>query len=112
MKSKLNKYLIVLFCVFSLVACDSSSDQTQKTLEDRLVDNFAQSDQSVRDRVEVIVTASSDKNYKLAMNELGILAGSRIHSREQRQAIDFLMTELRYNMEDEDLLRKAEQDEN
>lgn len=106
---KLNKYLIVIFCTLSLVACDSSSEQTQKTLEDRLVNSFSQSEQSARERVEAIVAASHNQNYKFAMNELGKLAGSRIHSKEQRQAINFLMNQLRYSMEDEDLLKRAEQ---
>mgnify|MGYP001163275535 CR=1 FL=1 len=112
MIKKLNKYLIVLFFGLSLIACDSNSEKTQNTLEDRLVDNFSQSDQAVRDRVQVIIAASNNKNYKLAMNELGILADSRTHSGEQRQAINFLMTQLRFNLEDEDLLRKSGQAEN
>ena len=112
MIKKLNKYLISIFCVLSLNACDNNSEKTQKSLEDRLVDSFTQSEQAVRDQVEAIVSASNDKNYKLAMNKLGILASSKIHSGEQSQAIRFLMTQLRYSLEDEDLLKKTEQGEN
>jgi len=112
MIKKLNNYLMIIIFGLSLVACDSNSEKTQNTLENRLVNNFSQSDQAVRDRVKAIITASKDKNYKLAMNELGVLAGTRIHSEEQRQAIDFLMTQLRLKLEDEDFLRKSGQAEN
>ena len=104
-----NKILhILLVCVVSFViaACDSNQEKHQKTLEERLVDSFEMSDRAVRDRVQVIVTASKERNYKLAMNELGILSATQINTPTQKHAIKLLMEQLRFNLEEGEIVQK------
>ena len=105
MKKFITNIFIVL-CAISLWACDSSSEKRIKTLEEKLVGIYAASNSEVVDRVNIIVTASNDHNYILAMNELGILSASQINTPEQKKVIKSLMTQLRYNLEDEDAANK------
>ena len=90
----------------SLWACDSSSEKRTKTLEEKLVEIYATSNTEVVNQVNMIVAASDDQNYTLAMNELGILSASQINTPEQKKAIKSLMTQLRYNLEDADAAYK------
>ncbi len=98
--------IIIILCSISLWACDSSSEKRIKTLEDKLTDVYAASNSEVVNRVNIIVAASNDHNYTLAMNELGILSASQINTSDQEKAIKSLMTQLRYNLEDEDAANK------
>ena len=98
--------IIIILCSISLWACDSSSEKRTKTLEEKLVDIYSASNAEVVNRINIIVTASNDHNYTLAMNELGILSASQINTPEQKKTIKSLMTQLRYNLEDEDAANK------
>ncbi len=104
-----NKILhIIMACVLSIliVACDSNQEKHQKTLEEQLVENFKFSSRDVRARVQTIVTASKEKNYTLAMNELGILSATQINTPTQKRAIKLLMEQLRFNLEEEEMSSK------
>jgi hypothetical protein len=106
MKKLINNTVSVFIFSFLLVACDSTQERQKKTMEDRLLGSFEQSEEKVRDRVSVIVSASKEKKYILAMNELGILAKTNMNNTEQKQAIKLLMSQLRIAMESEELKAK------
>lgn len=98
--------LMILLCGIYIAGCDSVQEKHKKTLEEQLVDTFATSSTEVQDRVSTIVDASEDKNYTLAMNELGKLSASQINTPAQNHAIKLLMAQLRFNMEEEELSKK------
>lgn len=50
----------------------------------------------------MIVVASKDKNYSLALNELALLSATNQLSKSQKLSIDKLMRQLRYDMEEEE----------
>ena len=104
-------FILVSLLSLSLFACDSNQEKHKKTLEEKLADSFSQSEETVKNRVNVIVKASEDKNYMLAMNELAILSASKINNPEQKQAIKLLMTQLRFNMEEEEIAAKTKSSE-
>ncbi len=106
MRVRLINFVLIGVLSIVMVACDSNQEKHQQTLEEQLVDNFASSDQSVRERVAIIVEASKNKNYTKAMNELGILSASQINNSSQEYAIKRLMEQLRFNMEEEELARR------
>ena len=98
--------IILLSLSFLLFACDSNQERAKKTIEERLVDSFAMSNPEIRSRIDVIVLASKDKNYVTAMNELGILSHTNLNNKEQKQAIELLMTQLRNAVETEAMAMK------
>ncbi|HPF45418.1 MAG: hypothetical protein KDF58_07195 [Alphaproteobacteria bacterium] len=100
-------FILVSLLSLSLFACDSNQEKHKKTLEEKLADSFSQSEETVKNRVNVIVKASEDKNYMLAMNELAILSASQINNHEQKLAIKLLMNQLRYTMEEEEIAAKT-----
>lgn len=101
------KNIIIIFSLlFLLFACDSNQERAKKTLEERLTDSFAMSGRDLRERVEIIVTASKEKDYVKAMNGLGILSKTQLNNNEQEQAIDLLMTQLRNAMETEEIAKR------
>jgi len=89
-----------------LSACGSNQEKHKKSLEEQLVDSFAGSEQSVRERVDLIVEASESQNYAKAMNELAMLSAVQINSAEQKYAIKRLMDQLRFNLEEVELAHK------
>lgn len=91
-----------------LSAC--GDDGQRRSFEDRLVDSFDGAEQAVQDRVQTIVKASNERNYVLAMNELGIISKTNINNAEQKQAINILMSQLRIAMEEEEMLFKKQTD--
>ncbi|MBT6031435.1 MAG: hypothetical protein HOH19_02585 [Kordiimonadaceae bacterium] len=84
------------------MSCESGNEERTATLEDKLVASFSSSTEENRESVAAIVAASKEKNYAKAMNDLAILASTQINTPEQKQAIKFLMTQLRFSMEDQD----------
>ncbi|MCC3861337.1 hypothetical protein [Pseudemcibacter aquimaris] len=99
----MRKIVALITLSLLLISCDNNQERKKKSLEERLVDSYAQTEQDVRDRIDIIVKASEEKDYILAMNELGMLYRTRINSKEQIQAIEMLMTDLRIAMETEEL---------
>lgn len=95
------KFTLVSGFCFALFACDSNQEKHQKTLEEQLLDSYEFSNREVRDRVQVIILASNEQNYKLAMNELGILSATQINTASQKHAIKLLMDQFRFNLEEE-----------
>ncbi len=99
---------IVLLMAFSLLlfGCGSNQEKHQKTLEEQLIYSYKLSSQDVREHVRLIVQASEDKKYTLAMNELGKLSATQINNQTQKHAIKLLMEQLRFNLEEEDIARR------
>jgi len=95
------KFVLVAHICLLMIACDNNQEKHQKTLEEQLVDSYELSSREVRDQVQVIINASKERNYKLAMNELGILSATQINTPPQKSAIKLLMEQLRFNLEEE-----------
>lgn len=94
-------HMIMISTVFMVVvSCDSNQEKHQKTLEEKLVDSFAQADVSVRKKVSKIVADSKEEDYSNAMNELAILSATHLNSPAQEYAIKRLMEQLRFNLEE------------
>ncbi|MBL4601219.1 MAG: hypothetical protein JKY84_00595 [Emcibacteraceae bacterium] len=103
MINKIFNIFVVLLAVLFLTGCDSMQEQHKKTLEEKLFEDFRFSEKSVRARVDLIVAASKQKNYILAMNQLGILSATQINNSAQARSIKLLMVQLRFSMEEQDL---------
>ena len=103
MMNKLTHILSIVFLSTLIASCDSNQETHQKSLEEKLVDSFAQEDKPTRDRVSLIVSASNDKNYAKAMNELAMLSANHLNNKEQDNAIRQLMVQLRFNIDEAEL---------
>lgn len=106
MIKRITTIILLSLLTFLLSACDSNQEKHKKSLEEQLIDSFATSEKNVRDRVELIVEASENKNYAKAMNELAMLSAAQINSAQQEYAIKRLMDQLRFNLEEVELARK------
>lgn len=100
--------IIIAVCSLFLMSCDINNEKQAKTLEDKLIEVFSSADQSRQTRIEGIIMASKDQNYKFAMNELALLSAMQINTPNQEQVIRLLMNHFRLNMEAEDMIRKRE----
>lgn len=106
-KKLLNIFAISVISL-AINACDSNQEKHKKTLEEKLIDSFGQADLSARNQVSLIVSASEEKKYAQAMNELAILSATNLNSREQEFAINQLMNQLRFNLEEIELAGREE----
>lgn len=97
---------LTVFILLAFASCDSNQVRHKKTLEEQLTDNYVLSPKVIRSRIEIIVSASKNKNYALAMNELGILSSSQINDDDQKRAIRLLMAQLRFNLEEDEILAR------
>ncbi len=104
--------ILVPLALLCLSSCDSNQEKHRKTLEERLVDSFSASENIVRERVDVIVSASKDQDYVLAMNELAILSATQQNNPAQKQAINLLMNQLRFNMEEAEFTARSQRQDN
>lgn len=104
--------ILVSLALFFLSSCDSNQEKHKKTLEGRLVDSFATSQTLVRERVDIIVAASKVQDYELAMNELAILSATHQNNPAQQQAINLLMNQLRFNLEEAEMTVRSQRQDN
>tara|TARA_B100001939_G_scaffold347487_1_gene369243 strand:- start:1564 stop:1902 length:339 start_codon:yes stop_codon:yes gene_type:complete len=97
---------LALAVTFSLTGCDNFETKHKKTVEERLVDAFATMPDEMRQRIDQVVADSDAKAYQQALNELALISHTTRLTAAQKRAVDDLMRQLRYDMEEEELARQ------
>ncbi|WP_321389104.1 hypothetical protein [Emcibacter sp.] len=92
-----------VFMIGNLAGCEKLETRHKKTVEERLLDSFSDSSEELRERVGRVVVAAEKKDYEFAMNELALISATRQLEKPQKKAVDDLMRQLRYDMEEEEL---------
>ena len=98
-----------IFMIGHLAACEKLDTKHKKTVEERLLDSFSGSNEDLRARIGRAVVAAENKNYEFAMNELAVISATMQLEKEQKRAIDDLMRQLRYDLEEEELGDKLDE---
>ena len=93
---------LVLIMAASVASCGLSDDtQDRSTEEARLVQSFSAESSELQQHIKQIVTMVQVRNYREAMNKLALLSATRRLTHEQKIAVDFMVRQLRYDMEEE-----------
>ena len=98
-----------IFMIGHLAACEKLDTRHKKTVEERLLDSFSDSNEDLRARIGRVVAAAEDKDYEFAMNELAVISATIKLEKDQKRAIDDLMRQLRYDLEEEELEDKPDE---
>jgi hypothetical protein len=69
--------------------------------EDRLLYSFRNESAEIQQHVTDIIAAAKALEYQAAMNDLALLSATRNLTDKQRNAVDTLVRQLRYDMEEE-----------
>lgn len=104
---KLISAVILLFMVSS---CDKLDEQHKDTIEDRLIYSFRHEAPELQNTVEEIVRRAKEKNYQDALNKLALLSATHKLNKNQKHAVDTIMKQLRYDMEEEIFSEKKAQE--
>ncbi len=101
MYRKIARLFFYLMLVVSVVSCDNQNDTRNDSVEDRLIRSFSNEKTELRQHVEVIVEDSKAEKYQDALNKLALLSATRRLSSEQKIAVELIVRQLRYDMEEE-----------
>lgn len=99
--------LLIGAFVMMLSGCEKMDEKHKLTIEDRLVYSFRAEDAATREDVSHIIEAVRKKDYRQALNGLTLLSNTRKVSKIQKKAINDLIRQLRFDMEDEEINNKG-----
>jgi len=97
---KIVKATIAGIALCFMSSCDKLDEQHKDTIENRLVQSFREERPEVRERVSEIVRAAEEQDYQGALNKLALLSATTKLDRKQKYAVDAVMKQLRYDMEE------------
>lgn len=94
--------MMVLGASVFLFSCETQDAKHKQSVEEKLISSFRSAPEKTIQRVQGIVLAAKDKNYPLALNELGLLSVTNRLSKPQKLSVTSLMRQLRFDMEEEE----------
>ncbi|WP_417319391.1 hypothetical protein [Emcibacter sp.] len=98
-----------IFVLGQLGGCEKLETRHKKTVEERLQESFSESSEELRVRIGRIIIAAEKKDYEFALNELAMVSATTALEKSQKKAVDDLMRQLRYDMEEEELENKSDE---
>lgn len=97
------KYILVMITIFAVSACGKNEEEvyegTRETV--RLIRSFQNETPEMQDYIDEIIKEANDLNYQDAMNKLALLSATHKTTKQQKIAIELMMKQLRYDMEEE-----------
>ena len=91
---------LAVMTIFFMSSCDKLDEQHKDTIENRLVQSFRDESPEVRERVSEIVREAEEQDYQGALNKLALLSATTKLGKKQKYAVDAVMKQLRYDMEE------------
>ncbi len=89
----------------------SSCGETEKTHDqDRLTYSFRNESPEMQQHVATILAEAKEQKYQTAMNKLALLSATRTLTHEQNNAVEILVKQLRYDMEEEIFQQQSQQE--
>lgn len=85
----------------ALSACEKLDESHKESIEDSLIRSFKAEDPALKKHVSDIVRQAEEDQYQEALNKLALLSATHTLNKEQKKAIDALVRQLRYDMEEE-----------
>ena len=110
MYRKIAKLFFCLMLVATVISCDNQGDTKNDTVEDRLIRSFSNENMELRQHVSVIVEDAKAEKYQDALNKLALLSATRRLSNEQKIAVELIVRQLRYDMEEEIFSERDQQE--
>lgn len=93
--------------MIAVLSC-GKSDETYD--EDRLTYSFRNESPELRQHVALIAEEAKALKYQAAMNKLALLSATKSLTDEQKNAVDILVKQLRYDMEEEIFIEQGRQE--
>jgi len=94
------RFLLMCFTIILLGACERIDTKHKKTIEENLVETFQNTDENLQAQIDRIVKASKEKDFQFALNNLALISAHNQLTKDQKKAIESLMRQLRYDMEE------------
>ena len=98
-----------LIIILSAASCEKRDEQHKDSIEVRLLSSFKRESPALQKRVAEIITNAKADDYQAALNELALLSATHNLTKEQKLAVDTLVRQLRYDMEEEIFSKQDEQ---
>ena len=107
-QSILRSIILVSALILTVSGCDNMDEKHKLSIEDRLIYSFRGEDEETREKVARIIDAARENDYREALNDLAILLNTRKVNQVQKKAINDLIRQLRFDMEDEKMAKTPE----
>lgn len=111
MYRKLIKLFLGLIAVMVVSSCGTSDETRDSTLEeDRLIQSFSDESPEMQHHIAEIVENAKARQFKGAMNKLALLSATKQLSKKQKYAVDVMVRQYRYDMEEEIFNKQGQQE--
>lgn len=111
MYMKLAKLFLGVVLIIAVSSCGSSDGMRDSTAEeDRLIQSFSDESSELQQHVAEIVRNAKAGQYQDAMNKLALLSATRLLSNKQKFAVDTMVRQYRYDMEEEIYDKQGQQE--
>ncbi len=101
MVGKFTKLVLGMVMMVTVVSCEKRDESHKGTIEDQLIYSFRDADPELQQHVSKIVTKAKALKYQDALNKLALLAATNRLNKDQKHAINIMVKQLRYDMEEE-----------
>ena len=98
MFGKVTGLLISVMLMMTVASCGKSNETDD---QDRLTQSFRDESPDLQQHIAEIVKEAGQSDYKAALNKLALLSATRKLTSKQKYAVDVLVRQLRYDMEEE-----------
>lgn len=107
MTGKIVRLLLSLLLFITVTSCGKPDDTHD---EDRLTYSFRNESPELQQHVATIISEVKARKYQDAMNKLALLSATRTLTDKQRHAVDILVRQLRYDMEEDIFSQQGRQE--
>ena len=106
MLGKYVKLVLVVVLATAIVSCGKPAKSQNDTIEDQLIKSFKDENPNLKQHIAEIVKEAKDGNYQKSLNKLALLSTTRLLTKKQKQAVDTLIRQLLYDLEEKILSEK------
>ncbi len=110
MYGKIARLFFYLMLAATIVSCGNQGDAKNDTVEDRLIRSFNNENTELRKHIAVIIEDAKAEKYQDALNKLALLSATRRLSNEQKIAVELIVRQLRYDMEEKIFSERDQQE--
>lgn len=101
MIGKYTKLILSIGMMIMVLSCEKQDEIHKITIEDKLIHSFQDSNPELKKIVAEIIVEAKALNYRDSLNALALLAATNRLNESQKLAINNIVKQLRYDMEEE-----------
>lgn len=110
MYGKCVKLILAIVMAAAVTACEDRKETHKDTVEDRLLYSFRAESPALQAHVAEIVQEARALRYPSAMNKLALLSATQPLTEKQKVAVDLMIRQLRFDMEEEIFSKQDKQE--